>query len=349
MLDVEVVHTIDAFGLDARFETGPGITVLIGPSGAGKSLTLRLVAGIEKPDRGRITLDGVTLVDTGSGRWTSPQDRRVGMVFQESLLLPHRTVLDNVAMAVRAGSRPDRRSEASKWLREVGAEDWGDRLPHRLSGGQAQRVALARALAGGPRVLLLDEPFSALDPPVRHRLRLVVKDLVGRWHVPALFVTHDPDEAFLLADRMHVIEDGTITQSGSADDIRLRPRTRYAAALAGSNMFTGVASAGEVEAGGHTLHIADRDVEGEVVVNIRPSAVAIHSTRPGGSARNHWATVVDRVEPFGDRVRLQTGGPLPLIVEITGEASEELDIHPGSSVWVSVKATEIGVEAGDAP
>lgn len=347
MLTVDVVRVIGDFGLEARFDTGPGITVVVGPSGAGKSLTLRLVAGIERPDRGRVILDDVSLVDTETGDWVTPQERRVGMVFQESLLLPHRTARDNVAMAVRGGSRERRRAEASRWLDEVDAGDWADRHPHQLSGGQAQRVALARALAGEPKMLLLDEPFNALDPPVRHRLRMLVRDLVARWEVPALFVTHDPQEALLLADRIHVIETGVVTQSGTADDIRLRPRTRYGAELTGANMLTGLASTGEVDTGGHVLHIADREATGQVLVTIRSSAVGVHSARPEGSARNQWPTMVERVEPIGDRVRLQTGSPLPLTVEVTRQAVDELGIGPGTGVWVTVKATDIGVEAAD--
>ncbi|MEX1271671.1 MAG: ATP-binding cassette domain-containing protein, partial [Acidimicrobiia bacterium] len=246
MLSVDVAHRVGEFHLEARFDTGSGITVLVGPSGAGKSLTLRLVAGIEEPDRGRIVLGGETLVDTGQGAWRRPQDRRVGMVFQDSLLLPHRTVLDNVALAVRNRSKPRRRDEAIRWLEEVKAEEWADRHPPQLSGGQAQRVALARALAGEPRILLLDEPFNALDPPVRHRLRLLVMDLARRRQVPALFVTHDATEAFLLADQIQVIESGIVTQSGTPHEIRLRPRTAYAAELAGSNLVHGVARDGRV-------------------------------------------------------------------------------------------------------
>lgn len=347
MLKVDVVHLVESFRLEARFETGPGITVLVGPSGAGKSLTLRLIAGIDRPDQGRIVLGGVSLVDTASGAWVTPQDRRVGVIFQDTLLLPHRSSIDNVALAVRQGTRRQRQAEASKWLNQVGAGDWADRDPDQLSGGQAQRVALARALAGEPTMLLLDEPFSALDPPVRHRLRLLVRDLVRRWEVPALLVTHDAQEALLLADRMHVIESGQVTQSGSADDIRLRPRTPYGAALAGANMFIGTVLGGEVDIGGHIVHIADREVAGDVLVTIRSNAVAIHPNRPEGSARNQWLTVVEQIEHLGDRLRLRTGPPLPLTVEITRQSGDELGVQAGAEVWVSVKATEVGVEEAD--
>jgi molybdate transport system ATP-binding protein len=205
-------------------------------------------------------------------------------------------------------------------------------------------VALARALAGEPNLLLLDEPFSALDPPVRRRLRLLVMDLVRRWDVPALFVTHDPEEALLLADRIHVIESGEVTQTGSTEDISLRPRTPYTAALAGVNLYSGNAHGGEVDIDGHVVYIADREVVGEVLVTIRSNAVAVHSTSPQGSARNQWPTIVGEVEHLGDRLRLRTGAPLPLTAEITRQAAEELGVGPGAEVWLSVKATEIGVE-----
>jgi molybdate transport system ATP-binding protein len=345
MLSVDVAHSVGDFHLKVQFETGRGIAVVVGPSGAGKSLTLRLVAGIDKPDHGRITLGGETLVDTDRGAWVRPQDRRVGMVFQDSLLLPHRTVLDNVALAVRDKPKRLRRAEAMGWLSEVDGQGWADRFPHQLSGGQAQRVALARALAGEPQILVLDEPFNALDPLVRHRLRLLVMDLVRRRDVPALFVTHDATEAFLLADEIHIIEDGAVTQSDTPDRVRLRPRSGYAAELAGSNLVHGLAHDGRVDVGGHALRIADHGVVGPVLATIKASAIGIHNTEPHGSSRNIWQTDINLIERLGERVRLGLGDPLPLTAEITEEAAAALDLEEGAAVWVSIKATEIGVQS----
>ncbi|HVR32806.1 MAG TPA: ATP-binding cassette domain-containing protein, partial [Acidimicrobiia bacterium] len=339
MLTVDVTHQIGGFQLDARFETAGGLAVVVGPSGAGKSLTLRLVAGIERPERGRIALGTTTFVDTTSGAFVSPQDRRVGMVFQDSLLLPHRTVLDNVALAVRHRGRAERRTAAMAWLAEVEADEWADRHPHQLSGGQAQRVALARALAGSPEILLLDEPFNALDPAVRHRLRQLVRRLVERWEVPTLFVTHDATETFLLADEIHVIENGVVTQSGAPDQVRRHPRSRYVAEVAGTNLVQGDARRGQVDTGSHVLRIADRELAGPVLATIRTSAIGVHTAEPAGSSRNVWRTEITSVEHLGERVRLGLGGPLALTAEVTEEATAALDLAEGSMVWISIKAT----------
>lgn len=346
-LVVDFRHRIGEFQFAVSMTSGDGLGVIVGPSGAGKSITLGMVAGIERPQRGRIVLAGDVLVDTEEGVWVPPQERRVGMVFQDSLLLPHRTILDNVALAVRSGSRAQRRAAALDWLGEVGGEGWAKRHPHQLSGGQAQRVALARALAGEPRILLLDEPFNALDPPVRQRLRSLLRELVTRRRIPTLFVTHDPGEAFQLADEIHVLEAGQVTQSGSVEELRRRPRSRYAGQLSGANLFRGVAEAGVVTVGRHRLHIADHNRRGRVTVAIRPAAVSVHHRRPEGSPRNTWATTVERIDLIGDRARLETGDPLPLVVEITPSAASELSLQPGTAVWVALKATEIDVEADE--
>jgi molybdate transport system ATP-binding protein len=343
-LSVSVSQRVGTFALAVELSAGPGLGVLVGPSGAGKSLTLAMIAGIARPDEGAIIVDDQVMVDTEHGVWVPPQDRRVGMVFQHSLLLPHRSVIDNVALAVRDGGRNRRRREALSWLGEVDGRDWADRRPNELSGGQAQRVALARALAGSPRLLLLDEPFSALDLPVRQRLRALLRGIVARRRIPTLFVTHDPAEAFELADEIHVLEDGRITQSGTVDDIRLRPRARYAAQLSGTNRYTGEAGNGTVTVGDHRLTIVDRAVEGPVSVGIRPAAVSVHRTPPDGSPRNHWRTVIVQLDHIGDRTRLATGHPLPMVVEITTAATTELGLAIDETVWLAVKATEIDVE-----
>jgi molybdate transport system ATP-binding protein len=164
-----------------------------------------------------------------------------------------------------------------------------------------------------------------------------------------MLITHDPTEAFLLADVINIIELGAITQSGSADEIRLSPRTRYAADLAGSNLIAGAARGGMVETGSQSLQIVDDTVEGPVMVTIHPTAISLYSREPEGSPRNCWPTTVDRVERLGGRVRLRTGAPLPLTVEVTEAARADLGLEPGVAVWVAFKATEVGVQPGTAP
>ncbi len=207
-LTVDVVVRAGETQVAAAFWAAPGITVLSGPSGAGKSLTLAAVAGLLRPVAGRIELDGTVLAAPAAGVHVPTQQRRVGVVFQDGLLLPHRSVLDNVALAVRTGSRAERREQARAWLARVDAAGLADARPTRLSGGERQRVALARALAGAPRLLLLDEPLSALDAPTRSRLRRLVRDLVDETGVIALFVSHDATEVDELADRIVRYEPG---------------------------------------------------------------------------------------------------------------------------------------------
>lgn len=343
------IRRSDAFLLDVRLSIPPGVTTaLLGPNGAGKSTAVAAIAGLLAVDEGRIELDGVTLDDPRRGVFVPAEDRGIGVVFQDYLLFPHLTVVENITFGPRSlgMSRESVEASAGEWIRRLRLEGLERRKPPQLSGGQAQRVALARALVTRPELLLLDEPLSALDVRTRGALRRALAEHLDVFSGPRLLITHDPTEAFLLADEIHVIEDGTITQTGSPDDIRLRPKTPYAADVAGSNLLSGIAAGGEVTTGTFVFHIADRDVEGPVLVAIRPAAIAVHRRRPGGSPRNSWATSVDRIERLGERVRLRTGAPVPLTVEITRDAADALRLEQGTHVWLAVKATEIGVETG---
>lgn len=341
------VQRAGGFRLDIDLSIDPGRTAaLLGPNGSGKSTAVSAIAGLLPIDTGSIRLGGEVLDDPVAGTFVPAEERHMGVVFQDYLLFSHLTVAENIAFGLRPGrrSRGASRETARRWMARLGLDGVENRRPADLSGGQAQRVALARALAVEPRLLLLDEPLSALDVTTRVGLRRSLEDHLAGFAGPRLLITHDPTEAFLLADEVHVIERGVITQAGSPDDIRLRPKTRYAADLAGANLFAGEARAGSVSTDGFVVHVADHDVSGPVLLTIHPTAVAIHNDRPEGSPRNSWQTEVQRVEPLGDRVRLQVGGPLPLTAEVTRGALESLSLTPGSVVWVSVKATEIGVE-----
>jgi molybdate transport system ATP-binding protein len=341
------VDRSESFKLDIRLSVSASRTAaLLGPNGAGKSTAVAALAGLLPLQEGRIELGGAVLDDPARRVFVPPERRRIGVVFQDFLLFPHLSVVENVAFGPRSRGTPrgEAHARAREWIERLELAGQEARRPGDLSGGQAQRVALARALATDPELLLLDEPLGALDVTTRSEIRRTLAEHLSGFHGPRLLITHDPAEAFLLADEIHILEDGRVTQSGAADDIRLRPRTRYAADLGGATLVRGTAKSGQVRTGAHVLHIADREIEGPVLVTLRPAAISIHMARPEGSFRNSWSTTVRRMERLGHRVRLLTGAPLPVTVEVTAEAREELELAPGSEIWLAVKATEIGVQ-----
>ena len=336
----------ERFRLDLDLTVDAGSTLaLLGPNGAGKSTAVWAITGVLPPDEGRNVLAGRVLDDPAAGIRVPPESRRIGAVFQDVLLFPHLTVAENVAFPVRR--RRDRRKadrSVAEWLDRLGIADLAGLRPHRLSGGQAQRVGLARALVGEPDLLLLDEPLSALDVATRSRVRHLLAEHMRSFSGPRLLITHDPTEAFILADRVAVIEEGSITQEGTPDEIRRSPRTPYAADLAGLNLIAGVAANGTVCVdGGSGLTIADAGVAGPVLLTIHPRAVSIHPVRPAGSHRNSWPATVSAVETIGDRCRVQFSAPLPLTAEITVAARDELGLRPQLTAWVAIKAAEIEV------
>jgi molybdate transport system ATP-binding protein len=337
----------ESFTIDVPISIAPGTTsVLLGPNGAGKSTAVAALAGLIPLEGGRITLAGSVLDDPSTGRFVPAEQRNIGVVFQDFLLFPHLGVIDNVAFGMRSRGVPrdEALARAGEWIDRLDLGGLERRKPGDLSGGQAQRVALARALVTEPDLLLLDEPLSALDVTTRIGLRRALAEHLSAFPGPRLLITHDPTEAFLLADVIHVIEKGSVTQAGTDEDIRLRPRTRYVADLAGVNLIAGVASDGVVDAGTHSLHVADTGIAGPVLATIRPSSISVYRYEPGGSPRNTWSTGVELVEHLGDRARLLTGDPLPLTAEVTEQSARELGLATGERVWVSIKATEVSVE-----
>jgi molybdate transport system ATP-binding protein len=330
-----------AFRLDIELAVAAGeVVALLGPNGAGKSTALRALAGLAPLSEGTITLAGTELC--GPDVFVPPEQRRVGVVFQDYLLFPHLSARDNVAFGPRCAgsSKVAAREVATEWLGRMGLPDVADLKPGGLSGGQAQRVALARALATAPRLLLLDEPLAALDARTRLAVRSDLRRHLADFDGATVIVTHDPLDAMVLADRIVVIEDGRVVQSGTPAEIVRRPRTDYVARLAGLNLYRGVAAANGVALTDGGDLIVDEPVAGDVFVAFSPSAVAVHRTRPEGSPRNVWPVVVAGVEQYGDRVRIEFAGAPSVAAEITTAAAAELDLVPGREVWVAVKATE---------
>ncbi|MBO8169219.1 MAG: ABC transporter ATP-binding protein [Thermoanaerobacteraceae bacterium] len=240
MLKVNVVKKLGDFFLQVDMEIGRGLTVLLGPSGCGKSSLLNLIAGLLHPDSGDITANGQVFFRSRSGR---PQvlpihRRRVGYVFQYPTLFPHLTVKENILYSTRAKDVPQQ--ELEQLLDILRIKELVDRLPAQISGGQAQRVALARALVSRPQVLLLDEPFSALDNFVRHKLRRDLVKVLKHYNIPAVFVTHDLVEAITLGDKIAVMDEGRILQYDSAHKVFSQPAGRKVARFVGMrNIYTG--------------------------------------------------------------------------------------------------------------
>jgi molybdate transport system ATP-binding protein len=283
------------------------------------------------------------LEDTAAGTRIPSQRRPVGVVFQDGLLFPHLSVLDNVAFGLRArgASRSKARGDAMEWLARLDLAGLAGARPEQLSGGQAQRVALARALATNPRLLLLDEPLSALDVAARAEVRRELVRHLRSFAGIRLLVTHDPLEAMALADRLLVLEEGRIVQSGTPAEVRERPRSRYAADLVGVNLFRGRARSGVVELPSGGRIVAAGAGEGDVFAVVHPRSVALHRQVPEGSPRNVWEVTAERVDLEGERVRVLLGGSVPLVAEVTGAAADELRLAEGGSVWATVKATEV--------
>ncbi|MFI1480033.1 ABC transporter ATP-binding protein [Streptomyces sp. NPDC020747] len=337
-LDAHLVVDRGSFRLDVALTAAPGdVVALLGPNGAGKTTALRALAGLTPLTGGRLRLDGAAL------ERTAPESRPVGVVFQDYLLFPHLTALDNVAFGPRChgATKAEARAQAAEWLKRMGLAEHAGAKPRRLSGGQAQRIALARALATNPRLLLLDEPLAALDARTRLEVRTQLRRHLAEFEAVAVLVTHDPLDAMVLADRLVVIEDGRVVQEGTPADIARHPRTDYIAHLVGLNLYKGRAE-------GHTVHVDDgpaitttEDLTGPVFVAFPPSAVTLHRDRPtGSSARNLWQCEVAGLETHGDQIRADLTGELPLAADLTTVAAAELDLHPGATVWATVKAAQ---------
>jgi len=222
-LQVKLKKAVKGFHLDIGWEIGNELAVLFGYSGAGKTMTLQMLSGLIKPDSGFIRLSGITLYDSAGKIDIRPQARPFGYVFQDLALFPHMTVMKNIVYGAAGIERDARRERANYFIREFKLSGLEGRYPHEISGGQKQRVALARALIRQPKALLLDEPFSALDRPLRLEMRHFLKELMGRFHIPVVLVTHDFEEAAAVADKMIIYENGAILQTGHPKDMEKNP------------------------------------------------------------------------------------------------------------------------------
>jgi molybdate transport system ATP-binding protein len=343
LVDAHLVVDRGGFRLDARLTIAAGqVVALLGPNGAGKTTALRTLAGLEPLTAGHIRLAEQVLDDPDRRLWTPPERRPVGVVFQDYLLFPHLSALDNVAFGPRSHHVPrvPARTQAAGWLRRVGLAEYARHKPRHLSGGQAQRVALARALAVDPALLLLDEPLAALDAGTRVDTRAELQKHLADHAGATLIVTHDPLDALVLADWLVIIENGQVVQQGDATTITAQPRTEYVGRLVGLNLYRGHAVGHRVEvADDFALTIAD-SVHGDAFVAFPPSAVALYPQQPHGSPRNSWAATIAGIQRHGDNLRIQLTGPITAAADVTPAAAAQLRLAPGEEVWAAVKATE---------
>jgi len=321
---------------DIDLTIGAGESVcFLGPSGCGKTTLLRLVAGLETPDTGSIALNGQDITTTPS------RSRHFGMVFQSYSLFPHLTVGKNVAYGLRCHkwSRTDIRRRVQEMLDLVQLADHIDKLPNQLSGGQQQRVAIARALAAEPYVLLLDEPFSALDAKVRGQLRDDMRELQTRLGLTTILVTHDQEEAMAVADRIVVMNGGRIEQIGTGPEIYHAPDTDFVGRFVGDmNVFRVQESGnGQIVLGGKPLTISEAGRDGCVRVGIRPESVQLVS-QVGGV--NHFQTTVLKAQFLGKQTRLDLQlDDQRLQVEVYGQ--RDARFAPGDSVAIYFPPNEI--------
>ena len=337
----EVVVPLRTFTLSLSLDVDSSIA-LVGPSGAGKTTVLRAIAGLVRPESGRIASDGEVWFDAAKGISVAPDRRRVGLVFQDYALFPHLSVRQNIEYA--------RRGRADDYLDRFSIRHLERARPPDLSGGERQRVALARALARDPEVLLLDEPLSALDAHTKTGVRAELHDVLRGLGIPVLLVTHDFEDAAALADRVGVLVDGELRQIGAPGDLVAEPGDPFVASFTGANLLNGY---GELAAGVTRVRLADGTVvttadeaRGEVVLAVYPWDITISTVPPNDSAMNLISAPIRGITELGNRIRVSIG---PVSAEITADSLRRLGLQVGQPAYASFKATGTRVVANGEP
>jgi molybdate transport system ATP-binding protein len=335
-LELDIAVALRSFELGVRLSVGAQTVALVGPSGAGKTTVLRAIAGLRRPDRGRIALGERAWFDAGAKVDLPPERRSVGLVFQEYALFPHMTVRANVAFGGASDAR------VRELLDRVRIAHLADERPGGLSGGERQRVAVARALARDPQVLLLDEPLSALDAHTRAVVRGELQDVLGELALPTLLVTHDFRDAAALADRIGVIVDGRLRQEGTAAELVAHPADAFVASFTGGNLLPGRADGGvevALDAGGVVR--AAEPASGRVGVAVYPWEVGIALQAPGDGL-NGLSGTVHGLAPEGSRVRLRIG---EVVVERPAEEIARLGLETGTIAWATFPPDAVRIVA----
>ncbi len=367
-LSVSIARRAEAFSLDVTFEAGSGVTGIIGPSGAGKTMTLEAIAGLARPESGRIALGDDIFIDTTRRIFTAPERRRIGYVFQEARLFPHLSVAENLDYGARR-----RGSETGMSRVEVidllGLDALLDRRPHRLSGGEAQRVAIGRALLAAPRLLLMDEPLSSLDIRRRREIMPFLEALHRRLDLPILFVSHNIDEIVRLADRVLVLHGGRVAATGDVAAVLNRldvqalilgedgsgadPATIIEARIARHDEAHHLT---ELDVGGATLALSQLPlpVGSKLRIRLHARDIALATERPTAlSIQNVIEAKIVELKPAGPAqidVALAVGSSdaaITLFARITNRAAERLALAPGRQVWALIKSVALASDFGD--
>ena len=342
---------------DADFDldlAGGDVLAVLGPNGAGKSTLLALIAGLLRPDQGRIVLGERVLTDTAAGVFVPAYQRGVAMLAQQAMLFPHLSAAANVGYGPRCKghSRAGARAIAAHWLHAVDADELAERRPRELSGGQAQRIAIARALATEPSILLLDEPMAALDVAAAPAIRRLLRDILHTDKRTAVIVTHDLLDALAIANRVIVVEHGRIVEAGPVRDVLASPRSNFAARMAGVNLVAGVViQPGVIRTpwGSEVFGMDGPDPGTAAVALFAPTAVSVDTQPPHGSPRNVIRTTIAELEVHGATVRVrgtdQPDGSSGLSADITPAAVADLDLTPGQEVYFVVKTMEVQIHS----
>jgi molybdate transport system ATP-binding protein len=359
MLELKLASRLGAFQLEAGLEVADrAVMVLVGESGSGKTTLLRALAGLLRPERGRIVVDGEIWFDDGRAIWRPAHERAVGVVTQDVALFPHLSAAENVGFGLRAQGVPaaERRQRTAEALERLGIAALAARKPRELSGGQQQRVAIARAIVLEPRLLLLDEPLSALDATSRRAIRAELRRLLNELPCMTVYVTHSPAEALSFGERITVLESGRVSQTGTREDLMRSPRSPYVAEFLGVNLFRGtlVETSSPRDAPGGArialpqgeLVVGERGAEGDTAILVRPREITLALVRPTGTARNVFEGAIEELvpePPDGELVRVSLATTPRLIAEVTRQAVETFGLSPGRHVFASFKAAGVRV------
>ena len=331
-LYVDIEKSLGSFRLNAQFETYGGVLALLGASGCGKSMTLKCIAGIEKPDRGKIVLDGVTLFDSEKGINLSPQKRKVGYLFQQYALFPNMTVHQNIAAGVR--NRRLAGEAVPEIIRAMHLEGTENMRPHQLSGGQQQRVALARILVNEPNALLLDEPFSALDSHLRFQMEQEVREVIRRFGKTVLLVSHNRDEVFRLSDSIAIMSSGSIETQGAKKTVFENPKTKNSAIITGCKNISALK---RLDA--HCVQPLDwgmRLSAGRDVGNAKYLGIRMHELCAGEGENSFRCRVVEEVEnPFSFTVLLRP-------IDEEGAACLAWEVE--KELWNTLRGEEVTIQ-----